>query len=705
VDLPVAKKRGPGRTPKKRSSEWAFGLQVAPETLREIGAIILVVAALLVLLSLLGLAGSFGDYLTSGGRWLIGFTVFLIAPALLFIGLRFLLAEDNDAGKGVFVGVGLAFFALASLMHLGVSSDEASSVASAGGGGGMTGYAGSVVLKQFLSTPAAAIILLGMLLVGILLATNTRFRALAERVRGLRPDREAAPEVKINESAPPLEAPPATGRPAPKQEEALRSSAGDDGWELPPYSLLETNTTRADSGNIRANAQIIQKTLADFGVEVQMLDVNVGPTVTQYTLKPAQGIKVGKITNLDKDLALALAAHPVRVEAPIPGKSAIGVEIPNKKAAQVRLKELLESPEFQNRGGGLTLALGRDVSGQVQVADLAKMPHLLIAGATGAGKSVGINSMLFSLLYQNSPRDLRLILVDPKRVELSTYNGIPHLLTPVITTPDKTVSALKWAVAEMERRYQIFAEEGKRNIAEYNTSSDARMPFIVIVIDELADLMAVAAAEVEGLIIRLAQMARATGIHLIVATQRPSVDVITGLIKANITSRIAFAVASQIDSRTIIDTGGAEKLLGSGDMLFLAGDISKPRRLQGAYISEKELSGVTGYLKDQEEPEYNEEVLKMPSKVSVGGAAGAIDDDLFEEAVEMAIRSGKLSASLLQRRLRVGYARAARLLDLLEERGVIGPADGAKPREVLISNLHDALGDDGQAEVAERDEY
>ena len=703
----MPKKRGPGRPPKKKKHELAFGLSVSPETMREIGAILLIVASLLVLLSLLGLAGSLGDSLTTGGRWLIGYAVYLVAPALLLIGVRLLMAEDNDMGKGALVGAVLAFVSLAALLHLPIAAGDASSLASAGGGGGMAGYGVSAVLKQFLSAPASAVILLGLLLVGILLTFNMRFRSIFGRLRAFRPKNESAPEVKINEPRPveaPMASRAASVEAAAKPEDALRSSAGDDDWEVPPYSLLETNTTRADSGNIRANAQIIQKTLADFGVEVQMLDVNVGPTVTQYTLKPAQGIKVGKITNLDKDLALALAAHPVRVEAPIPGKSAVGVEIPNKKAAQVRLKELLESPEFQNRESRLTLTLGRDVSGAVIVADLAKMPHLLIAGATGAGKSVGINSMLLSLLYQNSPRDLRLILVDPKRGELSVYNGIPHLLTPVITTPDKTVSALKWSVAEMERRYQIFAEEGKRNIAEYNSSSESKMPFIVIVIDELADLMAVAAAEVEGLIIRIAQMARATGIHLIVATQRPSVDVITGLIKANITSRIAFAVASQIDSRTIIDMGGAEKLLGSGDMLFLAGDISKPRRLQGALVSEKELSGVTGYLKTQEEPEYNEEVLKMPSKPMVGGAAGAIDDDLFEEAVEMAIRSGKLSASLLQRRLRVGYARAARLLDLLEERGVIGPADGAKPREVLISNLHDALGDD-VGEPRREDEY
>ncbi len=352
-----------------------------------------------------------------------------------------------------------------------------------------------------------------------------------------------------------------------------KMTVGDDsGWVLPSVNLLEETTTRADSGNVKQNAAIIQETLANFGINVAMKDVNVGPTVTQYTLKPSEGIKLTKITTLDRDLSLSLAAHPIRIEAPIPGQSLVGVELPNKKSAIVRLKNIVLSDTFKNAKSKLSIALGLDVSGHPQVADITKMPHLLIAGATGSGKSVCINSIIVSLLYQNSPHQLKLILVDPKRVELSLYNDIPHLLAPVIVDPDKTVSALKWAIVEMEHRYHILQEAGKRNISDYNASQGKEgMPYIVIVIDELADIMAVSSKEVEGLICRLAQMARAVGIHLILATQRPSVDVITGLIKANVTTRIAFSVASQVDSRTILDQSGAEKLLGNGDMLFCFG--------------------------------------------------------------------------------------------------------------------------------------
>jgi S-DNA-T family DNA segregation ATPase FtsK/SpoIIIE len=433
-----------------------------------------------------------------------------------------------------------------------------------------------------------------------------------------------------------------------------------------------------------------------------MGDVNVGPTVTQYTLKPEEGVKLTKITNLDRDLALALAAHPIRIEAPIPGKSLVGVEIPNKTSAVVRLRSILETETWKNRRSNLSFVLGLDVAGHPQIADITKMPHLLIAGATGSGKSVCINALILSLLYQNTPQQMKMILVDPKRVELSLYNAVPHLLSPVIVEPDKTVSALKWAVAEMEQRYKILQQAGKRNITEYNaTKGKEGMPYIVIIIDELADLMAVAANEVEGLICRLAQMARAVGMHLVVATQRPSVDVITGLIKANIPTRIAFSVASQVDSRTILDQSGAEKLLGMGDMLFVSPDTPKPKRIQGALVVEKEVKGITEFLKEQGEPEYNEEILKQPTKAG-GGDLGAPDDDLFLDAADCVIRAGKASASLLQRRLRIGYARAARLLDLLEERGIIGPADGARPRDVLVSDISEVL-DEEELETAEEE--
>ncbi len=490
------------------------------------------------------------------------------------------------------------------------------------------------------------------------------------------------------------------------EPEAALTSVADPDWTPPSIDLLSKSTGKPDAGNIKENAGIIQNTLSSFGIEAAMGEVNVGPTVTQYTLKPASGVKLTKITGLEHNLALALAAPAIRVEAPIPGKGAVGVELPNKAIAQVRLRQLMETPEVQDATSPLTLILGQDVGGQPAVADLSVMPHLLIAGATGAGKSVMINSLITSLLYRNSPAQLKLILVDPKRVELNLYNDIPHLLTPVIVEPEKTISALKWAVAEMERRLKLFAEVGKRNILEYNTvKNDESMPYIVIVIDEMADLMMLAAGDVEALIVRLAQLARAAGIHLVLATQRPSVNVITGLIKANIPARIAFRVASNVDSRTILDQGGAEKLLGGGDMMFASADTPKPRRIQGAYTDETETKPVTDYLRSAREPQYNEEVLAQEVHVGSGGGGGGGDfgggnDDLFEEAADTVIRSGKASASLLQRRLRVGYARAARLLDLLEERGVVGPADGARPRAVLVSSLNEQSG-----EEAAPDEY
>jgi S-DNA-T family DNA segregation ATPase FtsK/SpoIIIE len=425
-----------------------------------------------------------------------------------------------------------------------------------------------------------------------------------------------------------------------------------------------------------------------------MGDVSIGPTVTQYTFKPAEGVKLSAITALQNDLALALAAHPVRIEAPIPGKSLVGLEVPNEGVAIVRLREVLQSDEYQKSAKALTLALGRDVAGNPVVADLAGMPHLLIAGATGSGKSIAINTLLASLLYRNSPQQLKMILVDPKRVELTAYNGIPHLITPVIIEPKKTIAALRWCVAEMDKRYELLNVSGKRNIASYNAASKgSKLPYIAVVIDELADLMAVAANDVEAAIVRLAQMARAVGIHLIVATQRPSVDVITGLIKANITTRMAFTVASSIDSRTILDHAGAEKLLGNGDMLFISAQLSKPRRIQGAFVSETEVARVTDFLKEHTtEPAYVEGVTNGQA-AGANGTPGALsasesaedDDPMLEQAKAVIVESGKASASLLQRRLSLGYARAARLLDIMEQKGWIGPGQGAKPREIFLA--------------------
>jgi S-DNA-T family DNA segregation ATPase FtsK/SpoIIIE len=479
--------------------------------------------------------------------------------------------------------------------------------------------------------------------------------------------------------------------------EAIQRADRTD-WKLPPFDLLDQSKTVVDSGNIEANVSVIQKTLSDFGIEVEMGEVNVGPTVTQYTLRPAVGVKLAQIAGLQNDLALALSASSLRMELPIPGKALVGIEIPNKTTGMVHLREVLQTKDFVNNPSTLAFGLGRDVAGHPVVVDLARMPHLLVAGATGTGKSVAINSFLISLLYKNTPQDVKFILIDPKRVEMNLYNGIPHLLTPVIIEHDKAVNALKWAVGEMDRRYRVLSEAGKRNISEYNETALVKMHYIVVVVDELADLMSVAQRDVEASIVRLSQMARAIGIHLLLATQRPSVEIITGLIKANITSRIAFAVASQIDSRTILDAAGAEKLLGRGDMLFICSEIPKPKRIQGTYLSEKEVKAVVDFFKEQSGAViYNNEIVEK-SRHQGSLYSGGSDEDgdaLLAEAEQAVRQAGKASASLLQRRLRVGYARAARLLDLLEERGIIGPGDGAKPREVY--------GKEDMASVADED--
>jgi S-DNA-T family DNA segregation ATPase FtsK/SpoIIIE len=479
-------------------------------------------------------------------------------------------------------------------------------------------------------------------------------------------------------------------------DELVQNVAGQTKiWKYPPISLLSDKVgAPADRGDVKKNASTIEKMLDAFGVQAEVSEVNGGPSVTQYALKISSGTKIAKITNLQNDLAMALAARTgtVRVEAPIPGKSLVGIEVPNKTLEIVGLKTILASDDMQKQKSKLAIALGRDTSSKEMIVDLAKMPHCLVAGTTGSGKSIMLNALIASLLYRNSPEELKLILVDPKRVEMSNYNGIPHLLTPVINEPEKILSALKWTMAEMDRRYKTFQSVGVRNIQGYNEMSGFQaLPYIVLVIDELADLMIFAPVEVEEAITRLAQLARATGIHLVVATQRPSVDVITGLIKANIPCRIAFTVSSMVDSRVIIDSPGAEKLLGRGDMLFLPPDASKPMRIQGVFVSDAELNNLIDFLKSTGvAPQYTAEVTEMPiSKVGGrGGSGGGVGelDDHFEDAVRTICQYGKASASLLQRRLGVGYARAAKMLDQLEEAGIVGAADGSKPRDVLIKN-------------------
>lgn len=462
-------------------------------------------------------------------------------------------------------------------------------------------------------------------------------------------------------------------------------------WKYPPAFLLSDKVgSAADRGDVKKSAAIIEKTLDSFGISASVAEVNGGPAVTQYALKISAGTKISKIANLQHDLALALATPTgtVRIEAPIPGKSLVGIEVPNHSLEIVGLKHVLSSDEMQRHKSKLAVALGRDTSSKPMVVDLDRMPHCLIAGTTGSGKSILLNSFITSLLFRNSPDELKLVLIDPKRVELTNYNGIPHLLTPVITEPEKILSSLKWAMAEMDRRYKLFQSVGVRNITGYNEMSGFQaLPYIVIIVDELADLMMFAPVEIEDAITRIAQLARATGIHLVVATQRPSVDVITGLIKANIPCRIAFNVSSMIDSRVILDGPGAEKLLGRGDMLFLPPDASKPIRIQGVFVQDDEINNLIKYLKATGiAPQYTAEVTEMPLGRWGGKDGNGEKDDLFEEAVRTICQYDRASASLLQRRLKVGYARAARIIDELEMAGIIGPGEGSKPRDVLVRN-------------------
>lgn len=701
----MAKSRKPGRpkgSKNKNSSKQNVRQTVTidPVVRNQIIAVLLFVIAFLILVSSFGFGGPLGIQINRFFRLLIGWTVFVLPLMLVGIGYSLFHPDDYDITATTVIGLILSLLSFSGIFHIFIKVDASLAAATAGNNGGYVGYYLQKLFLAVFNAPVSFVVMLAVSIIGMLLATNTPISGIGGLFRKGDGDEEAMPknDIKIHETAPANKgAVPDLKKQNNKErvEQPVMATVDTSGWKLPPLNLFAEMTTRADSGNVRENAATIQKTLSNFGVEVSMGDVNVGPTVTQYTLKPNDGVKLEKITSLDKNLALSLAAHPIRIEAPIPGKSLVGVEMPNKTGQVVRMRNILSSQTFKERKSKLSIVLGLDVAGHPQIADITKMPHLLIAGSTGSGKSVCINSLLLSLIYQNTPQDLKLILVDPKRVELSLYNGIAHLLTPVIVEPDKTVSALKWAVAEMERRYNVLQQAGKRNIGEYNSLKKGKeaMPFIVIVIDELADLMAVSANEVEGLICRLAQMARAVGIHLVVATQRPSVDVITGLIKANIPTRIAFSVASNTDSRTILDQSGAEKLLGMGDMLFLSAELSKPRRIQGAYVSEQEVKEVTEFVKTQAEPDYNEEILAQNAKAGHGGDMSDIDDDLFMDAAECVIRAGKASASLLQRRLRIGYARAARLLDILEDRGIVGPQDGARPRDVLVDDMSDVTGE------------
>ncbi len=477
-------------------------------------------------------------------------------------------------------------------------------------------------------------------------------------------------------------------------------------YHFPPLSLLETSKvadTRSETEELQTNGDMLVQTLKSFGVTARIVDISRGPSVTRYELQPAAGVKISKITNLSDDIAMNLAASGVRIEAPIPGKAAVGIEVPNKTRSVVRMRDLMESNTFTMAKSKLTVALGRDLAGAVAVADLAKMPHLLIAGTTGSGKSVCVNSMIVSILYKSTPDEVRFLLIDPKVVEFGVYNGIPHLLVPVVTDPRKAAGALNWAVTEMLKRYKIFAQCNVRDLAGYNRLAQERgykdedgqpmlhMPQIVIIIDELSDLMMAAPNEVEDSICRLAQMARAAGMHLVVATQRPSVDVVTGLIKANIPSRIALTVSNGVDSRTILDSVGAEKLLGQGDMLFSPIGAQKPMRIQGCFVSDSEIESIVNFLKKSQNSDYDENIMDEIEKNAVaehkGEESGNTDsgDPMMNDAIKCVVEAGQASTSLLQRRLRLGYARAGRLIDEMEQMGIVGPHEGSKPRAVLMT--------------------
>lgn len=698
---------------KKRLRRFAL----PQETKQIIFGVLMILLAVLISLAFFDKSGKAGSAFMKLSRFLIGETVFVTPLIFILGGLIFLTKKGEDyffkKKELIFGPVFLAILVLV-LGTTGILAGFNSDLRR----GGLIGYILSWPLLKYFGFWATQIICLALIIIGALIfwqfLRQSPKKELSQALPGKAVEQKLsiikkifAPKFKVKEISPflPKEIKLIEKEISPiKLEKKAIAGEMAFSYQPPPFELLESDQGRASSGDVRINSAIIKKTLQNFGIEVAMSEINTGPTVTQYTLKPAEGVKLSKITALSNDLALALASHPIRIEAPIPGRSLVGIEIPNKVRAQIRLRNLIEDYNFQKSFSNLLIALGRDVSGQPVFADLARMPHLLVAGSTGTGKTIFLNSLILSLLYQPTntiksagPENIRFILVDPKRVEFSAYNNLPHLLCPVIYNANQTILTLKWLTGEMERRFDLLAEAKARDIGAFNEiafkNQTDPLPFIILIIDELADLMAAKGREVEAGIVRIAQMARAVGIHLVVATQRPSVEVITGLIKANITSRVTFQVASQVDSRTVLDTAGAEKLLGSGDMLYVSAEIVKPKRIQGAYISEKEVRRVVKHIlsesekKEREGAGMDDELIQELEKNSGGierrvGSNYSEEDPLYEEAKRVVIEARKASASLLQRRLRIGYARAARLIDVLEEKGVVGPADGAKPREV-----------------------
>ena len=717
--------------PKNNTLHVSLSPSLKTETKHTIIAVVLFMVALFLLMSAFDAAGVAGQFFYKIFHYLLGVGYVLLPVLFLLLGTSFIQSNvPNIGGKRLTSAI---LFLVSGLGIINIASSNA---------GGLIGKISSRPLVSLFDIYASIFFLGALLIISLLVMFDARpnlvdffTRLFGKKVEDEyedEEDEEDEDDVYEDDETEEEEAPKAKPKPAAvlaekAPEEKKIKITGEDEEDLPltktkgkahamgsyvppPLDLLATDKGKPNTGDIKANANIIKRTLQNFGIEVEMDEITIGPTVTRYALKPAEGVKLARIVALQNDLALALAAHPLRIEAPIPGKSLVGIEIPNKAKSTVGLGSLLSDEKFKGAQKPLMLALGRSISGRGVYTNLAEMPHCLVAGTTGSGKSVTIHTMITSLLYRNGPEDLKFIMVDPKRVELTLYKNIPHLLTPVITDAKKTILALKWAAKEMERRYDILESHTVRDIGSYHQniygkkknddgSETERMPYIVIIIDELADIMTSYPRELESGIVRLAQMSRAVGIHLILSTQRPEVNVITGLIKANVPARIALKVSSQIDSRTILDAGGAEKLLGAGDMLYSSGK-AQPERLQSAFLTETEVKDVVHYLADA----YRDEVM---AEINISGGsisndksifesnlddADDDDDEMYEEARQCVIEAGKASTSYLQRKLKLGYARAARLMDKLEERGVIGPGDGAKPREVLEKINRDEAG-------------
>ncbi len=729
-----------GKKSKRRSRDVEEPLEraVSSEALRGVGAVLLGALAVFLVLAAFKIGGRAGALVFEELTAVLGLGYMLLPLSLFLLSALMFRSFQRHFGAIQIAGIVVFLFAALGMVNLAFENR-----------GGILGAAISTPLVSLFDTPATVVFLISFAVAALIVSFNVHLGALALALRTkaatLKESGEAEPNVAIaglphedseddepEEQEPEQEEEPEPEAPRPAREARERPEAeASEGFAIlatshfpytpPPLTLLGKNKGKPEVGDVKANMNLIKRTLQNFGINVEMDEVSIGPTVTRYAMKPAEGVRLSKIIALQSNLELALAASPVRIEAPIPGKSLVGIEVPNIARTTLGLAPLLSDSGFAQSDKPLMLALGRSITGAPHFADLARMPHMLVAGTTGAGKSVAIHDFVLSLLYRCGPERLRFIMVDPKRVELTLYNSIPHLLTPVITDAKKAILALKWLAKEMDRRYNILEAERVRDIASYHENIVApalakegstdkpmpeAMPYIVVLIDELADIMQAYPRELESGIVRLAQMSRAVGIHLILSTQRPSVKVITGLIKANIPARVAFQVASQIDSRTILDGSGAEKLLGAGDMLFLSGEMSKPRRIQAPYTSETEVKRVVAHIVKTYQGGIPDEINFTDSKEA--GGTDAIfaslsddegdDDDLYPQAKQAVLEAGKASTSYLQRKLRIGYARAARLMDILEERGVIGPADGAKPRDVIGEGNADELAAEPETE-------